>query len=143
VGNLETAGTLWFGERRKAQTADRFFVEESSAMQRSGSRRLVWTCGRRIAQWAPPALIVYDKFHVMQHLNETVDEVRRAEFFRKSRRMRRMVKGKAVAAAHSLGLSGWRKTPTSQSTLQPKIFKAYLLKESVDRLWPHGSGSAL
>ena len=38
--------------------------------------------------------IVYAKFHVMQHANQAVDEVRRAKFFRKGGRMRGLVKGK-------------------------------------------------
>src|SRR5712692_11289828 len=46
-----------------------------------------------IEQWAPDCRIVYDKFHVMQHANRAVDEVRRAEFFRKGGRMRGVVKG--------------------------------------------------
>lgn len=39
-----------------------------------------------IEQWAPNCGIVYDKFHVMQHANAVVDEVGRAEFFRKGAR---------------------------------------------------------
>lgn len=34
-----------------------------------------------IEQWAPNCRIVYDKFHVMQHANKALDEVRRAAFF--------------------------------------------------------------
>jgi hypothetical protein len=30
--------------------------------------------------------MVYDKFHVLQHANKAINEVRRAEFFRKGRR---------------------------------------------------------
>ena len=41
-----------------------------------------------IEQWAPNCRIVYDKFHVMQHANDAIDEVRRAEFFRKGGEMR-------------------------------------------------------
>ena len=37
---------------------------------------------------------MYDKFHVLQHANKAIDEVRRAEFFRKGGRMRGVVKGK-------------------------------------------------
>ena len=47
-----------------------------------------------IAQWAQHCRIVYDKFHVLQHANKAIDEVRRAEFFRKGGRMRGVVKGK-------------------------------------------------
>ena len=37
---------------------------------------------------------MYDKFHVLQHANKAIDEVRRAEFFRKGGRMRGVVNGK-------------------------------------------------
>jgi transposase len=47
-----------------------------------------------IRQWAPNCAIVYDKFHVLQHANQAVDEVRRAEFFRKGGWRREVVKGK-------------------------------------------------
>src|SRR5213078_5200261 len=47
-----------------------------------------------IEQWAGQCKIIYDKFHIMQHANHAVDEVRRAEFFRKGGRMRGIVKGK-------------------------------------------------
>ena len=46
--------------------------------------------------------MVYDKFHVLQHTNKAVDEVRRAEFFRQGGRMRGVVKGKRW-----LLLTGW------------------------------------
>src|ERR1051325_11733543 len=42
----------------------------------------------------PNCRIVSDKFHVMQHANAAVDEVRRAEFFRKGGRQRGLIKGK-------------------------------------------------
>jgi hypothetical protein len=47
-----------------------------------------------IEHWARNCRIVYDKFHVLQHANKAIDEVRRAEFFRKGGRMRGVVKGK-------------------------------------------------
>ena len=47
-----------------------------------------------IQQWAPNCQIVYDEFHVLQHANRAIDEVRRAEFFRKGGRLRGVVKGK-------------------------------------------------
>jgi transposase len=33
-------------------------------------------------QWAPQCKIVYDKFHILQHANDAIDQVRKAEFFR-------------------------------------------------------------
>src|SRR6266404_3203683 len=43
------------------------------------------------AQWAVNCRIVYDKFHVLQHANKAIDEVRRAEFFHKGGRMRGVI----------------------------------------------------
>ena len=32
-----------------------------------------------IEEWAPQCKIVYDKFHIIQHANDAIDEVRKAE----------------------------------------------------------------
>ena len=55
-----------------------------------------------LAQWVPQCRWIYDKFHVMQHANEAVTEVRRAEFFRKGGAARESIKGK-----HWLLLTRW------------------------------------
>ena len=51
-----------------------------------------------IEQWAPHCKIVYDKFHVIQHANDAIDEVRKAEFFRQGKQKREADQGKEVAA---------------------------------------------
>src|ERR1022692_3183912 len=38
-----------------------------------------------LEQWVPGGKIIYDKFHVLGHANDAVDEVRKAEFFRQGR----------------------------------------------------------
>lgn len=47
-----------------------------------------------IEQWAPQCTIVYDKFHIIQHANDAINEVRKAEFFRQGKQKRRLIKGK-------------------------------------------------
>ena len=98
VSNLDTGEPLWFGPDRKQETLDEFFRTQLSATQR---KRVEAACvdmwqpfTNSIAQWARNCRIVYDKFHVLQHANKAIDEVRRAEFFRKGGRMRGVVKGK-------------------------------------------------
>ena len=98
VSNLETGEPLWFGKERKKETLDEFLRTEL----RSGQRKRIeaacvdmWEPFRlSIEQWAPQCRIVYDKFHIIQHANDAVDEVRRAEFFRKGPKMRDLIKGK-------------------------------------------------
>ena len=143
VCNLETGEPLWFGPDRKKETLDAFFQQELSASQR---RRIQAACvdmwepyRLSIEEWAPNCCIVYDKFHIMQHANDAIDEVRRAEFFRKGGEEREVVKGKRW-----LLLTRWvnlmpdqRHTLNELFGLNRKLFKAYLLKESLDRLWTY------
>jgi hypothetical protein len=85
-----------------------------------------------IEQWAPNCRIVYDKFHIMQHANEAIDEVRRAEFLRKGGRMRGLVKGKRwLLLSRWVNLTAGKRQELNQLfALNLKVFKAYLLKES-------------
>ncbi len=150
VCNLETAEPLWFGRERKKETLDEFFQEELSARQRRGIEAAcvdMWEPYRlSIEQWAPQCRIVYDKFHVMQHANKAIDEVRRAEFFRKGGRMRGLVKGKRwLLLSRWVNLtSGRRQELNRLFALNRKVFKAYVLKESLDRVWTyHYEGAML
>ena len=143
VTNLETGEPLWFGRERKKETLDEFFQQQVSAFQRSAIRAAcvdMWEPFRQsLDQWAPNCRIVYDKFHIMQHAGAAVDEVRRAEFFRKGGASREVVKGKRW-----LLLSRWVHLNTHKKrqlnalfALNRRVMKAYLLKESLDRLWSY------
>jgi transposase len=143
VSNLETGEPVWFGRERKKETLDEFFEAELSRGQRMRITAAcvdMWEPYRlSIEQHAPNCRIVYDKFHVMQHANQAVDEVRRAEFFRKGGRMRSLVKGKCwLLLTRWVNLSGGKRQELNQLfALNRKVFKAYLLKESLDRLWTY------
>jgi transposase len=143
VSNLETGEPLWFGKDRKKETLDEFFRTQLRSSQRRGIEAAcvdMWGPFRlSMEEWVPGCRIVYDKFHIMQHANEAVDEVRRAEFFRKGRKMRDIVKGKKW-----LLLSRWKNLARSQRgvlnrlfQLNRRVFKAYLLKESLEQLWDY------
>ena len=99
-----------------------------------------------IEQWAPNCRIIYDKFHIMQHANHAVDEVRRAEFFRKGGKMRGLVKGKRwLLLTRWMNLTGGKRRDLNELfAMNRKLMKAYLLKESLDRLWTyHYEGAML
>jgi transposase len=149
VSNLETGEPLWFGKERKKETLDEFFRTEL----RSGQRKRIeaacvdmWEPFRlSIEQWAPQCSIVYDKFHIIQHANDAVDEVRRAEFFRKGPKMRDLIKGKKW-----LLMSRWKYLTGAERgvlnglfQLNRRVFKAYLLKESLERLWDYSYEGAM
>ena len=92
-----------------------------------------------IEQWARNCRIVYDKFHVLQHANKAIDEVRRAEFFRKGGRMRGVVKGKRwLLLTRWMNLDSQKRQQLNELfALNRRVMKAYLLKESLERLWTY------
>jgi transposase len=143
VSNLETGEPLWFGRERKKETLDEFFGSQLSRRQRGQIEAAcvdMWKPFRMsIEQWAPNCQIVYDKFHIMQHANQAIDEVRRAEFFRKGGRTRGLVKGKRwLLLTRWVNLTaGKRQELNRLFALNRKLLKAYLLKESLDRLWTY------
>jgi transposase len=98
TSNLETSEPLRFGRERKKETLDEFFATQLSRFQRGRIQAAcvdMWDPFRlSLEQWVPKCRIVYDKFHILQHANHAVDEVRRAEFFRKGGSARELVKGK-------------------------------------------------
>jgi transposase len=85
------------------------------------------------------AEIVFDKFHVLQHASAALDEVRRQEFFRAGAVMREHGRGKRW-----LLLRRWKTVRGSKrrelQTLfaaNRRLFKAYVLREQLDRLWTY------
>jgi transposase len=141
VTNLETGEPLWFGRERKKATLDEFFEKQLSAFQRSALRAAcvdMWEPFRQsLEQWVPHCRLVYDKFHILQHASQAVDEVRRAEFFRKGGVARDVVRGKRWLLLTSwLNLDrGKRRQLNALFALNRRILKAYLLKESLGQLW--------
>jgi transposase len=143
VSNLETGEPLWFGKERKEETLDEYFRTQLNKRQRGQMEAAcvdMWEpFTKSILRWLPRCKIVFDKFHVMQHANDAIDEVRRAEFFRKGIKMRELVKGKRW-----LLLRRWVNLDVKDKQLlndlfrlNRKLLKAYLLKESLDRLWTY------
>ena len=145
ASNLETGEPLWFGQDRKKETLDAFFRSQLSGLQRIRVQVAcldMWEPYKlSIEECVPKCAIVYDKFHVMQHANKAVDEVRRAEFFRQGGWKRKLVKGKRW-----LLLTRWVNLPAEKQQIlnhlfrmNRKLMKAYLMKESLEGLWKQGT----
>jgi transposase len=143
VSNLETREPLWVGKERKRETLDRFFAEALPPRLRRAVRAVcvdMWEPFRLSLQaHLPRARIVYDKFHVLKHANDAVDETRRAEFFRKGGRLRGLVRGKRW-----LLLRRWdhldrdqRQTLDALFAVNRRLAKAYLLRDQLAQLWTY------
>ncbi len=85
------------------------------------------------------AAIVFDKFHVLQHASAALDEVRRQAFFRAGAVLREHGRGKRW-----LLLRRWKTVRGSKRAelhtrfaANRRLFKAYVLREQLDRLWTY------
>jgi transposase len=92
-----------------------------------------------VAAHLPNAEVVYDKFHVMQHVGRAVDETRRAEFFRQGAEARAAMRGKRwllLSRWKNLAREGRRRLAEALD-LNRRLFKAYYLKEEIHQLWDY------
>jgi transposase len=88
---------------------------------------------------APQAAILFDKFHVIRHLGEALDAVRKSEYARLSGRDRRYIKGQKytlLSRRENLTLDGKRALKTLLAA-NKRLNTAYLLKESFGQLWSY------
>ena len=96
VYDLERRTLLWVGEDRTEQTLRESFSE----LGRRRCRTLQVVCmdmwaayGKAVREHAAQAQILFDRFHLVQHLHRAVDEVRRAQRRRRSRKQKVCFKG--------------------------------------------------
>ena len=88
---------------------------------------------------APQARILFDKLHVMRHLGDALDTVRKREYARLSGKDRRFIKGqKYTLLSHreNLTLDG-RRALKQLLAANKRLNTAYLLKESFGQLWDY------
>jgi transposase len=141
VSNLVRHRPLWFGGKdRSEDSMDAFYKELGS--QASGRIRLavmdMWKAfSQSTRRHAPQAAILYDKFHVMRHLGEALDLVRRSEYARLSGTDRRFIKGQKytlLSSRENLTSSG-RANLRRLLKANKRQSTASLLKESFEQLW--------
>jgi len=104
----------------------------------------MWKPFRTITQdKAPQAAILFDKFHIMRHLGEALDKVRKAEYARLSGKDRRFIKGQKynlLSRHENLTLDG-RRSLKLLLTANKRLNTAYVLKEAFGQLWDYGRAS--
>lgn len=143
VSDLERGEPIWAGPERKKETLDRFFLEELPPRRRRWVRAVcvdMWKPFQlSLQEHLPRAAIVFDKFHVMKHVNHAIDETRRQEFFRQGGRLRSLMRGKRwLLLTRRQNLSRSKRGKLNEALdLNRRLFKAYYLKEQIDRLWSY------
>jgi transposase len=145
VSDLIRGRPIWFGGKDRSEASmDEFFAWLGPA--KSSKIRIavmdMWKAFRNSTLRkgnAPQALIVFDKFHVLSHLQDALDQVRKSEYARLTGPGRRFIKGQKYALLsrwRNLTLSG-RKSLKLLFNANKRLHTAYLLKESFEQLWSY------
>jgi len=145
VSDLERGRAIWFGGHdRSIASLDEFFAWLGPRKCRKIRLAVMdmWKPFRQCTHkpgHAPRAAILYDKFHVLKHLGEAMDKVRKQEYARVAGQDRRFIKGQRytlLAHWENLSMEG-KKALRLLFKANKRLNKAYLLKESFDQLWDY------
>jgi len=143
VSDLARHRPIWFGGQDRSEASmDEFyrFIGEKKAKQIRLAVMDMWKAFRNSTRHhAPQAAVLFDKFHVLRHLSEALDKVRKHEYARLEGKKRTFIKGqKYTLLAHPQNLTGnARKNLKLLLAANKRLNTAYLLKESFTQLWDY------
>jgi len=143
VSDLLRMRPIWFGGKdRSEESLDLFF--QWLGPKKSQRIRLavmdMWKAFRNsTTKNAPEAAILFDKFHILRHLGEALDKVRKMEYARLSGKKREFIKGQKynlLSHRENLSLDG-RASLKKLFRANKRLYTAYLLRESFGQLWAY------
>lgn len=144
VYDLDDKRLLWSGEGRGKDTLEGFFKEHGEALK----DKVIGVCCDMwqpyidvIRERLPDAVLVFDKFHLIQQLLKALDTVRREEVAELKKRNPELLKRTRYL---------WLKNPENLTPKQRarlgyleklnlRTNRAYLLKESFQELWGYAT----
>ena len=143
VSDLERGRPIWYGGADRSEESLDMFYEWLGVKKIKKIRLAVmdmWKAFKKSTRKnAPQSAILFDKFHVMRHLGETLDKVREMEYARLSGKDRTYIKGQKytlLSNKENLTLDG-RKALKKLLKANKRLNTAYLLKESFGQLWSY------
>ena len=124
----------WFGKDRSAE-----ITHAVIDMCRVFENSIRAHCRKKVDDVVIVAEIIYDKFHVMRHLNEALNTVRKAELRGALGRFKKTLSGKKFVLLKRRARVRGKAREALDAILaaSPKLLKAHLLKESFGHLWDY------
>jgi len=145
VADLEQRRPIWLGGDGRSETDLSLFFEAMGTARCQSIELAVmdmWKPFRNATlSYAPNTRIVFDKFHIIRHLSEALDAVRRSEYKRVNEKEQKFIKGQCytlLSHKANLDLDG-RRSLRMLLKANKRLHKAYLLKESFGQLWDYNS----
>ena len=145
VSDLGARRAIWFGGNGRAEAdMDQFyaFLGNKNAAKIRLAVMDMWKPFRHSTQaHAPQAAILFDKFHILRHLGDALDKIRKAEYGRITGPQRKFIKGqKYILLSHRGNLTSEGKQSLKLLLKANKrLNTAYLLRESFGQLWDYTS----
>lgn len=145
VSDLERGRPIWVGGKgRTEEDLDLFFAflgpKKTGRIKQAVMD--MWRPFRNsVSEHVPGALIVFDKFHIIRHLSDALDEVRRSEYRRLAGKDRSYIKGQRytlLSAKANLSMDG-RKALRKLLKANRRLNVAHILKERFGQLWDYQS----
>jgi len=143
VYDLERKVLLWVGEERTEEAVRKFFTEE---MGRRRCHTLQVVCmdmwaayANLVRKHAPQAQILFDRFHIVKHLNEAVDAVRLELWRQLTAKERATFKGtRWLLLKNPWNLNGDQKDRLSTLVRwNSPMVRAWYLKEAFQLFWSY------
>jgi transposase len=145
VYDLDRSCVVWVGQGKGRETIDKFFSEQLSSYQKL---QITWACCDMsqayigaIEHHCPEATLVLDRFHIVEALNNAVDEVRKEQWRKASVDERKALKGlRWLLFKHSSNRS--RKDSRILKALQKgnrRIHRAWVLKDEFEHFWEYNA----
>ncbi len=145
VSDMERRRAIWFGGKDRSEESMDTFYKWLGPLKSKKIRLAVmdmWKAFRNAtlkSEHAPQAAILFDKFHVMRHLGEALDKVRKSECYRLTGKDLRFIKGqKYTLLSHRENLKpNGRKSLRLLLKANRRLNTAYILKEEFGKLWDY------
>jgi len=143
VSDLDRGRPIWVGGKGRTEADfDLFFAalgaKKTARIQLAAMD--MWKPFRNsLKKNAPQARVIFDKFHIMRHLGDALDEVRRSEYRRLTGKDKSFIKGQRYTLlSHRENLSrDGRASLRKLLKANKRLNTAYLLKESFGQLWSY------
>jgi transposase len=147
VSDLDKRRAIWFGGVDRSEASmDQFYelLGKTQAQKLKLAVMDMWKPFRHSTErHAPQVAIVFDKFHVLRHLSEALDAVRKQEYARLEGKSRTFIKGQKYALlSNAENLTGDAKANLKKLLkANQRLNTAYLLKESFSQLWDYNNAA--
>ena len=147
VSDLEARRAIWFGGTGRSEAdMDLFFtfLGKKSAVKIRLAVMDMWKAFRNSThRHAPQAAILFDKFHIVKHLSDALDVVRRSEYKRVTGEDRSFIKGQRyvlLSRRENLTDDGARNLERLLHA-NTRLNIAYLLREQFEQLWDYADAA--